>query len=325
MQKIARLRATLFAVSALIASASLAACKSNRQTITVFAASSLARSLGDFESQFEAENPKLDIQLEISGSQTACRKIAELNRRADVVLSADHRVIDAILRPKHARFTLRFATNELVIAHGAHSKHTERITADNWPSILLSPGVRLGMVNPDLAPIGYRTLLLWRLAGRMLGDKAPKGGLVQALRARAKPEHMQPHESQMLKLLQAQALDYAFVYRSTAEEHNLKTVRLPPTYNLGSTKHAAEYAKETVKVLMAKNQRKAIPGAAVVYGLTIPDNARNAAGAAVFVEGLLNGEGKRSLLRSGYGLISPPACDHPSALPATLRKLVETR
>ena len=64
-------------------------CKSGRREVVVFAAASLARALSDLEQQLEARHPDLDLRLEISGSQVACRKVAELNRRGDVVAVAD--------------------------------------------------------------------------------------------------------------------------------------------------------------------------------------------------------------------------------------------
>jgi len=140
--------ASLAALALLLAP--LAACKSQRKPVIVLAAASLARALSDMEQQLELERKDLDLQLEISGSQTACRKVSELHRRADLVLSADHRVIHRLLvKTGHARFTIRFSTNEVVLAHMAHSRHTEAITVDNWPAVLQRPRVRLGLVDPD--------------------------------------------------------------------------------------------------------------------------------------------------------------------------------
>jgi len=37
-------------------------------------------------------------------------------------------------------------------------------TAQNWPEILARAGLRLGRADPDTAPIGYQTLMVWQLA-----------------------------------------------------------------------------------------------------------------------------------------------------------------
>ncbi len=295
-------------------------CKSHRQEVIVLAAASLARSLSDLEQSFEADNPDLDIQLEISGSQVACRKVSELNRRADVVATADYRVIDDILRPAHAAFTLQFATNEVVLAHMQHSKYTETITRENWPEILLRKNVRLGTVDPDLAPIGYHTLILWQLVEGQQ-DK-PRPGLAAKLRAKCAAEHVAVHESELLQLLQSRAIDYAFVYRSTAEEHNLKVVSLPDRYNLGSLEHQRDYAKASVPVQMRAKQRREIHGAAITYGLTLLKNAPNPKGAARFVTQLLGSAGQRTLKRTGFRPLTPPRVKPGDQLPVSLKALV---
>ncbi len=280
--------------------------------MVVFAAASLARAFSEIEEQVERQRPDLDVRVEISGSQTAARKVAELHRRADVVATADHRVIDRILRPDHARFTARFATNAVVIAHMEHSRHTDQITADNWGEVLLRPGVRLGLVDPDQAPIGYRTLLVWKLAEA--ADPA-WAGLAGRLRRRCAPEHLVPHEGELMRLLQTRSIDYAFVYRSTAEEHNLKLVKLPASYSLGDVARDADYARAKVAVRMRGGQaRTTIEGAAITYGLTIPRRALNPTGAQVFVRQLLGVDGQQALQRTGFRPLVPPAVDPKGAL-----------
>jgi molybdate/tungstate transport system substrate-binding protein len=294
-------------------------CKSWRKEVVVLVAASLTRAMVDLEQQLEQEEKALDIRLEISGSQIACRKVAEMNRRADVVATADYRVIDSILRPNHARFTIRFATNAVVLAHLEHSRYTDKITADNWPKILLRDDVRMGLVDPDLAPMGYRTLLVWALAARQLGMES----LARRLRARVPPDQIVPHEAELMQRLQARTIDYAFVYQSTAEEHNLKTVLLPETYNLGAADRAEDYGRAAVSVHMRSGQpAKQVKGEAVIYGVTILHSAPNPMGAASFVHHLLGDTGQRVLKRTAFRPLVPARCDRPERLPATLRSLV---
>ena len=297
-------------------------CKSGRREVVVFAAASLARALSDLEQQLEARHPDLDLRLEISGSQVACRKVAELNRRGDVVAVADHQIIERILRPTHAEFNIRFATNAVVLAHMQHSRHTEQITAKNWPQVLQRPGVRLGRVDPDLAPMGYRTLLVWQLAARQRGTAGR--GLAARLAAKCAPEHVAPHEGQLLQLLQARSIDYAFVYRSTAEEHNLKTVQLPDAINLGAASLARAYAAASVRVSAGRrgSAPQLVRGAPVLYGLTIPRSAPNPAGAARVVASLLGSAGQRSLKRTGFRPLTPARCQRRHKLPALIKPLV---
>ena len=196
------------------------------------------------------------MQLALSGSQEACRKVAELGHRADLVATADYRVIDQILRPGHAAFTIRFTTNELVLAHLQHSKYTEEITAENWLSILLRPERAAG--DGLARPRAHRLRDPARLAARRARrGKGARGGpdLAGRLRARCASEHVTSDESELLQLLQSRAIDYAFMYRSTAEEHNLKLVPLPDAYNLGAADKADDYARATVQVRMRNARR----------------------------------------------------------------------
>ena len=310
-------------LAALVCLLLLSACKSDRRAVVVLTAASLARAFAELEQQIERDHPQLDVQLEIGGSQALCRKLVELGGRADVLAVADFRTIDTICRPSHARFNIHFTTNAIVLAHMEHSRHTDRITADNWPEILMRPGVRLGLVDPDLAPIGYRTLLVWKLAELELGrDKTGGADLAGRLRARVAREHVAPHESELMQLLQSRTVDYAFVYRSTAEEHNLKVTTLPDSYNLGSVDNADGYRRATLKVEMKRGQGRSMNGSPVVYGVTIPARPLNAAGAELFVRTLLDAGGRRVLRRTGFRPMVPARCAERAQLPPSLRLLV---
>jgi molybdate/tungstate transport system substrate-binding protein len=310
-------------LSALAAWAALggSACKpaGKDQAVVVFAAASLARAFSDLKLEVEKE-PGLQVLLSLGGSQEACRKVSELGHRADVVATADHRVIDQILRPRHAVFTIRFATNELVLAHLQHSKFTEEVSATNWFNVLLRPGVRLGMASPDLAPLGYATLLVWQLAELHEGKHRVGHNLAARLRDRCAPEHVAPDEGELLQLLQSRAIDYAFMYRSTAEEHNLKLVELPARYSLGAVEQAAFYARAAVRVRMDRPRR--VTGAPLVYGVTVPSSAPHPGAAALFLQKLLGPAGQRSLRRTGFRPLVPARCDRPAMAPEALRPLI---
>jgi molybdate/tungstate transport system substrate-binding protein len=308
----------------LLAAILLGGCKPGRKEVLVFAAASLARAFSDLEEPFERAHPSLDLRLELGGSQELCRRVAELGRPADVVATADGVVIDQILRPRYARFNLLFTANEVTLAHGQHSRFTEEITVQRWPAILQRPGVRLGLVNPDTAPIGYRTVQVLELAERTLGAAGVGGaGLAARLRARTAPEHLAPDEGELLALLQARAVDYAFVYRSSAEDHNLKAVALPDAYNLGAAERAREYARVALRVKMKRSEApREVRATPILYGLTIPTSAQNPSGGEAFVGFLLGEAGRRGLSRHGFRPLVPPRCDPPCEPPAALRALL---
>ena len=303
----------------------VAGCPSkDRQVVTAFYAASLSKSLAELEKKVEEKFPDLDLRLEPSGSQVAARKVSELNRRADLVFVADWRVIEKILIPAHADWQIQFAANELVLAHAEHSPYTETIGADNWPELLLKPDVRLGRGDESTAPIGFQTLILWELAERHYGPGKVGEDLSGRLKRKVEKEHVVPDIGELVMQLQAKAIDYAFVFRSIAEEHNLKVVRLPDAYNLGNKKMSRIYSHASTPVKLKPGAAPTqIEGAPIVYGVTIPKTAPNPAGAERVIAFLLGEEGKRILKRSGFRPLDPPVGLNSGRLPPTLKGMVK--
>lgn len=298
-----------------------AGCK-GRTEIVVFHASSLSRLFLDVGERFERAHPRYAIRAEPSGSQVAARKVSELGLAADLVLSADIRVLDELLVPGHADGTLGFATGEIVLAHAEHSRHTEEVSGRSWPEVLSRPSVRLGCVRPDLAPIGYQTLLVWELVdGHWHGGIPP--ALPARLSARCAPDHTVSDEAELVALLEARAVDYAFLYRSTAEDHRLKLTELPAAVNLGRTELAPVYAEVEVEVPMSRGARTAIRGAPLLYGLAIPRKAVNPEGALLLATFLLGEEGRAALGRAGFRAVVPATSTAPDRLPPALRRVVQ--
>jgi molybdate/tungstate transport system substrate-binding protein len=292
--------------------------------LEVFAAASLSRVLGELEPVLQKERPDLRLALEPSGSQIAARKVSELRRTADLVISADWRVIENLLLPEHAGFNLRFATNELVLAHGEHSLGTESIDAGNWPALILEPGVRLARVDESTGPVGYQTLLVLRLAELHYPPELA-GALQKRFLERVPKERVLPDVEEAAMLLESRAVDYVFIYRSVAEEHRLKFVPLPEEINLGSAARAEVYARAEVEVRLREGAPpKRFRGEPIVYSLAIPKNARDPEGAIALVRTLLGPEGRRLMTQTGFKPLVPPLCATPEALPPALRPLLHS-
>jgi molybdate/tungstate transport system substrate-binding protein len=304
------------------------ACKAPRKEVVVFHASSLSSVLSDAAELFRKQNPQVQVRLEPSGSQVAARKVSELGMRADIVAVADAQLVAKLLLPSHAAWSVVFATNELVIAHKDHSKGTDQITTQNWPELLTREGVRLGRGDPDTAPIGYQTLMAWQLAERTGLYGSAGAGLTVALKAKCAKEHVTHDEGELLALLESRAIDYAFLFRSTAEDHHLKVTALPPEINLSRQDLAADYAKVQVAVRMKQGQGGAadamIVGAPVTYGLTMPTTAPHRDLAERFLSLLLGPEGKRLLERRGFHALSP-TCAPCDGLPTSLVGVVTVK
>jgi molybdate/tungstate transport system substrate-binding protein len=301
----------------------MGACKSRTTEVVVFHASSLSAVMGEAAEAFQKTNPQVRIRLEPSGSQVATRKVSELGMRADIVAVADAALIDKMMIPSHATWNAVFATNEIVIAHKDHSKWTDQITAHNWPEVLARAGLRLGRADPDTAPIGYQTLMVWQLAESSGVYGAAGAQLAERLKAQCSKDHVVHDEAELLALLESRSIDYAFLFRSTAEDHHLKILALPPEINLSRQDQAERYKSAQVEIRMKQGQGAArIVGAPVTYGLTIPSRAPHPDLAARFAAFLFGEPGRRLFERRGFHPISPAQCLACEGLPAGLRPLV---
>ena len=307
----------------LCAPCSFPACKSRTTEVIVFHASSLSSVLGDAAEAFQKTNPRIRIRLEPSGSQVATRKVSELGMRADIVAVADSALIDKMLIPEHAAWNAVFATNEIVIAHKDHSKWTDQITTQNWPEILVRDGLRLGRADPDTSPIGYQTLMVWQLAESSGAYGTLGAQLPDRLKSKCSKDHVVHDEAELLALLESRSIDYAFLFRSTAEDHHLKILTLPPEINLSSQALAERYSSAKVEIRMRQGQGSAlIVGAPVTYGLTIPSRAPHPDAAVHFSAFLFTDAGRRLFERRGFHPISPTQCQACLGIPAELRPLV---
>lgn len=78
--------------------------------VIIFHAGSLTVPLAKIEKQFETANPGIDIQREGGGSTKMARMISQLNKPADIMASADFKVIDKALIPKSVEHVRLFTT-----------------------------------------------------------------------------------------------------------------------------------------------------------------------------------------------------------------------
>ncbi|MFC1595865.1 tungstate ABC transporter substrate-binding protein WtpA [Candidatus Margulisiibacteriota bacterium] len=273
-----------------------------KQTLTIFQAGSLSLPFKEMSAAFQKKHPDVEVLRESSGSRTAARKINELNKKADIMGSADYTVITSLLMPKHTDFYLKFATNEMVIMYTEHSKYNDEINSENWPQILLRKGVNYGHSDPNADPCGYRSQLVWQLAEKHY----KKTSLYKQLKKQCPAKNVRPKETDLLALLEAGELDYLFIYRSVAKQHHGQYVVLPDQVNLRSATYTDFYKQAKIKISGKKpGQWITKTGQPMVYGITAIKDAENYDLALKFIKFLISPEGQKIMAQNGQPSIIP--------------------
>lgn len=294
--------------------------------VIIFHAGSLSVPFAKMEKEFEAMHPGVDIQREAGGSTKMARMISEVGKPADIMASADYVVIDKNLIPKYADFNIRFATNQLVLCYTDKSKYASEINAENWYDILQKPGVVWGHSDPNLDPCGYRSVMVLQLAEKFYGKK----GFADKLISQRKKEWVRPRAVELISLLKAGDMDYAWEYLSVAVQHGLNYITLDKHINLSDYKYNNFYKQAKVTVSGKKPGTKIERiGKSITYGITQLKDAPNKAAATAFMAYMLSPEGGMKILKDMGQPPFVPAIIPDGAMlknmPAELQKLVKVK
>ncbi len=288
-------------------------------TLRIIHAGSLTVPVKEVVKAFNEENPGVRILTEAWGSKAGARRISELDTPCDVYISADYRVIDLFLIPGHASWNIPFAGNEMSIVYTSDSRYSDEINASNWHEILLRDDVTYGRSDPDSDPCGVRAVLTSKLAA-IYYDKP---GLDEEILSRHR-NMIRPKETDLIALLEKNALDYIFLYRSVAEQHGLKYLILPDKLNLRDPDLNEWYSRAEAEVMGARpGETITETGEAMVYGITIPHKTENKELAISFVDFFLCEErGLKILEENGQNPMVPSRTDTYESIPQPLKKFV---
>ncbi|MFZ4414365.1 MAG: substrate-binding domain-containing protein, partial [Bacteroidales bacterium] len=218
-----------------------------RGQLIVFHAGSMAVPFKELVDSFKILHPAIEILAEAAGSVECSRKITELNKPCDLLISSDYKVIDQFLIPKFASWNIPFATNEMVIAFNPNARKASEMDSISWTKLLLSNDIVYGRSDPDADPCGYRSLLCLQLAEKYYGLK----GFYEKMKKKD-ISFTRPKEVDLLALLETGNIDYIFIYRSVALQHHLKYISLPQQINLGNKDFSTLYASVSVEVKAKK-------------------------------------------------------------------------
>lgn len=287
-----------------------------RKELIIFHAGSLSVPLKKIAQEYEKRNPDTRIYLESAGSLDCARKVIELKKPCDIVASSDYYVINKLLIPDYASWNIRFATNEIVIAYTDKSKYSNEIKPDNWMDILQRKDVIYSRADPDSDPCGYRTIFTFMLAEEYY--KRP--GLTEKMTTK-NIDYIRPKEVDLVALMESNAIDYMFQYKSVAIQHGLKYIELPKAINLSDPSKTDVYSSVSTEVAGNKpGVKMKVTGDLINYSITILDKAPQKEEAIKFMEFLLSPEGLDIFRKNGQEPISPPVAEPFGVLPASLKQ-----
>ena len=300
---------------------------SRPEKITIFSAGSLGIPLKQLGMIYR-EKYGIGVYLETSGSVDAVRKITDLHRRADVLAVADYTLLDKLLGSKYVDWYAIFATNQVVLVYTDHSKYHEELEKDpsKWPYILMRKDVRWGFSNPNKDPCGYRSVGIIVLASKYYSDPKIIDLILNNTNIKVEQINdgykitvpvdlkltegtnlvMRDKSIDLIGLIEAGALDYAFEYKSVAIQHNLSYIELPPQINLGDPDYKDYYEKVELTILAGSNSERTFKLKLIGYGITVPKNAEHPKEGLEFVKLLLSDTGRQIFEKNGQAFLPEP-------------------
>jgi len=317
-------------------------------SLIILHAGSLSVPLDKMSDEFKEQNPGVNINTESAGSRTTIRKVTELGKPCDIIGSADYMAIEELMFPDFTDWYICFARNQMVIAYRDDAPFADDVVNGEraWYDVLRNEDVTFGHSDPDADPCGYRTLMVVQLAEKYYYDEAvdfnltpddnaddlynslialPEGG-TELDRGRIGGdwgEVVKPKSVDLLYLLESGDLDYAFEYRSVAQQHEFGYIELPTEIDLSRLEFEDFYATAEVEVTGSEPGTSAtLTGAPIVYGLTIPTNAPNLEMAIDFVQFILGSDGQQILQDCGQPAIVPAVASDPEKVPQELADYV---
>ena len=257
---------------------------SGKDTVVVFIAASLTNAIRPQLDSFSASTG-VTVLTESGGSMEHVRKLTELHRIPDLLLLADDEVFPKYLVPNYTTWWADFARNRMVVAYTDRSAGAAEIDESNWFRVVTRPGFEVGRADPNLAPVGYRTLSLFLLAElRYL-----QPGLAKRLAENAPARNVRGNAAELAALLAAGELDYIYEYESVARSQKFRYVVLPPE----------------------------ITGRPVTYALSIPARAPHAKSAERLLA-FIESDAVKQRLRDAWVDMMPAVAVHGEGAPAAL-------
>ena len=284
-------------------------------TLVVFGAGTLATPFAAEIAAFEKANPGVTVHSQFGASGDMVKKVTQLHQPDDVLGVADYSLIPKLMFPADATWYLGFVSNAITFAYTSHSKGASGLTPANWYKVLAEPGVRIGRSNPAADPSGYQTLQMLQLANSYYHQPDLSASVLK----NSPDSSVAETETSLIAALQSGQIDYLAIYTSTAQEEHLKYISLPPQVNLSDPAMAADYAKVSIHA----GSLGTLTAKPIIYGLTIPASAPNAALGEKFIHFVLGPQGQAIMHGNGFTVISPALANPQDKVPASIKPLTK--
>jgi molybdate/tungstate transport system substrate-binding protein len=282
-------------------------------TLTVFGAGTLSTPFTAEIAAFRKQNPGVTVHSQFGASGDMVKKITQLHQPADVLGVADYSLIPKLMFTANATWYLGFVSNQITFAYTSHSQGASGLTAANWYKVLAQPGVHIGRSNPAADPSGYQILQMLQLANGYYHDSSLSASVLKNSPASSVAET----ETSLIAALQSGQIDYLAIYTSTAQEEHLKYIALPTQINLSDPAMAAEYGKVSINA----GSLGTLTAKPIIYGLTIPASAPDAALGEKFISFVLSPQGQAIMRGNGFVVISPALANPQGKVPASIKPL----
>jgi len=324
---------------------SVYSANSQKGTVIIYAASSLAGQMNATAAQFEKEHPNVKVQIKYGGSSDLINQITSLNQSVDIMASADYGLIDSSLKPNYTSFNLKNGRNQMVIAYTDKSKNSSQINSTNWYQIFSQSNVTFGLADPNSAPAGYRGIMMIQLANTYYNNSTIFTNLIAQNSAITSTQNgtktiinsptnlnpiskivVRPAVGDLMPVLQSGAVDYVIVYKSDADQQKssgVKYITLPNELSLNNTTYEPTYNNISINQFNGTNKTKNVKLTPIVYGITILNNAPDKQLATEFLQLLLSPQGVQITQNNFIIPISPAeATVNSTNIPSELQQYV---
>ncbi|MFQ5740881.1 MAG: substrate-binding domain-containing protein [Acidobacteriota bacterium] len=247
-------------------------CAPRQSTIGVSYSHSLAPLIQELARRFEGNHPGVRVQSEPLKNWSSARRMRDLGPTCDVIATDDWRQLSSVFSPAGPGRFYSFLGDEMVLATARRelldTLAEETDWKENWSELLFRGGYLYGLLDPRREASGYQTHLVWKLAEIEFN----RPGLYRRFLVRLDSSRVAADYSELEALLRNGALDFAFVYRSTAIQDDFQFVALPPQISLGEPSYAPVYAQAFVRVPeWGSSSSLEITGRPIRYGIAAPD------------------------------------------------------